>query len=279
MFYSYAYYLVLVCWAYAGTADFSIHYYTENQEGEGGGLRNAGELSFTSTPNPLQVADIFARISGMTPLLVEEEVSMPSRSVTVTDKNVDFLPYIVEVRGGGPSFLSSIPHMQPVIRSGRDQRGLVSPSLGHVIEALDENDVHLVENKDYSTITIDKDYSTITIDSHSLVNPVSKLLKKLSAKGRNVVILHDDGATSTSARRHTSDTNPNEGSDTGSDNSITPIPLTELQIASYQIGLWSAVVMVLLLLTAICSIVQMEVIPDSLLSAKFQSGRTGGKFD
>ena len=52
-------------------------------------------------------------------------------------------------------------------------------------------------------------------------------------------------------------------------------PLSEFQISQYQIVLWTAVIFFLLLLSAVCSIAQMEVIPDSLLYAKFQSGRTG----
>lgn len=41
-----------------------------------------------------------------------------------------------------------------------------------------------------------------------------------------------------------------------------------------QICLWTGVGMVLLILSSVCCIVQMEVIPDSLLYAKFQSTRT-----
>jgi hypothetical protein len=37
--------------------------------------------------------------------------------------------------------------------------------------------------------------------------------------------------------------------------------------------------LVLLLGASICTITQMEVIPDSLLYAKFQSGRTGARSD
>jgi hypothetical protein len=46
-----------------------------------------------------------------------------------------------------------------------------------------------------------------------------------------------------------------------------------------QICLWTAVGFVLLLGASVCSVAQMEVIPDSLLYAKFQSGRTGGRTD
>ena len=41
-----------------------------------------------------------------------------------------------------------------------------------------------------------------------------------------------------------------------------------------QICLWTGVGMILLILSSVCCIIQMEVLPDSLLYAKFQSART-----
>ena len=81
--------------------------------------------------------------------------------------------------------------------------------------------------------------------------------------------------------------------------SVLTAPLDERQISQYQVAkilinqllplrlnyvviqicLWTGLVLVLLLLASVCGIAQMEVVPDSLLYAKFQSGRTGGKFD
>lgn len=53
--------------------------------------------------------------------------------------------------------------------------------------------------------------------------------------------------------------------------------LSEFQISDYQICLWAGVVFVLLLGASICGLMNMDVQPDSLLYAKFQSGRTEGK--
>ena len=49
---------------------------------------------------------------------------------------------------------------------------------------------------------------------------------------------------------------------------------SEFQISQYQICLWSGFVVLLLLYAAIYGIANMEVIPDSLLFAKYQSIRT-----
>lgn len=59
----------------------------------------------------------------------------------------------------------------------------------------------------------------------------------------------------------------------------TTVPLSEFQISQYQICLWAGVIFVVLIFTAICAVVNMEVIPDNILYAKFQSGRIDGKRD
>lgn len=55
--------------------------------------------------------------------------------------------------------------------------------------------------------------------------------------------------------------------------------LDERQISQYQICLWVGVVFVLLGVFSICGIANMDIEPDSLLFAKFQSARTDGKRD
>ena len=50
-------------------------------------------------------------------------------------------------------------------------------------------------------------------------------------------------------------------------------PLTEFQIAQYQITFWTALGLVMLVATAVGMVAGMEIIPDSLLFAKFQSTR------
>lgn len=50
--------------------------------------------------------------------------------------------------------------------------------------------------------------------------------------------------------------------------------LTEFQISQYQICLWTGFFMVALVMSAVCGMCKMEVIPDSLLFAKFISART-----
>lgn len=51
----------------------------------------------------------------------------------------------------------------------------------------------------------------------------------------------------------------------------TSSELTIQQISTYQICLWTGVGLFLVLLSAICCMVNMDIRPDSLLYAKFQA--------
>jgi hypothetical protein len=73
-----------------------------------------------------------------------------------------------------------------------------------------------------------------------------------------VVLLHEDGSRGARHRAL---------ADAG--------PLDAEAIANYQIFYWSLFVFTVLLLSGVYMIVSMEVIPDSLLYAKFQSARAG----
>jgi hypothetical protein len=59
----------------------------------------------------------------------------------------------------------------------------------------------------------------------------------------------------------------------------TVTPLTEFQISQYQICMWAAIIFISVAGAAICAMINMQVIPDSLLYAKFISARTQGKND
>jgi hypothetical protein len=95
-----------------------------------------------------------------------------------------------------------------------------------------------------------------------------------------IVIFHDISSDLGVSRRLQQDLNGTE-------------PLTEFEIASYQVRTshtivlllvcdiflvqiagWVGICFLLLLLTGVCMIVTMDVVPDSLLFAKFQSSRT-----
>lgn len=142
--------------------------------------------------------------------------------------------------------------VQPVIQSSAfestDERG---PSLESVKSILNAHDINV---------------DTMQLDAKDFTR--ESLAGFLAQQKRPVILLHREQPTRehfTRAHRILAATNSTNG---------TVTALDEFQISQYQICLWVGVVMVALVSSAVCSIVQMEVIPDSLLFAKFQSTRT-----
>jgi len=227
---------------------------------------NAGDVTFTDAPHPSQVADVYTRLSGLPPLLLEDEVNMPTMlDFSSNDKQ---RPYIVEVIGG---VLPVVQGMQMVIKSSAfDYKNSENnPKLSAITDELRAHGVELTSG----------DYSSVTCDSPEKVETLKATLNGIIATGRPLVLLHHEApaahhyiekqrllAARSSASKSTRD-------------KTSVAPLTEFQISQYQICLWTGVCFLLLLLASVCGIANMEVIPDSLLYAKFQSGRTGGKYD
>jgi len=95
-----------------------------------------------------------------------------------------------------------------------------------------------------------------------------------------VIILHHETPASYHYSRRSlidskSSSSPSSSPTSSKNSTSTVTELTEFQISQYQICLWTGVILFLLMLVSICSIINMEIVPDNLLYAKFQSGRTG----
>jgi hypothetical protein len=91
-----------------------------------------------------------------------------------------------------------------------------------------------------------------------IIQDVAAAQAWISSQSAPVVLLHEDSSPGARQRALTSSG-----------------PIDSEDIASYQIFYWSLFVFSLLLLSGVYMIVSMEVIPDSLLYAKFQSTRAG----
>jgi len=125
---------------------------------------------------------------------------------------------------------------------GEQTRG---PSLDSVLKVLSEHGISA---------------KSTSMDGHDdASSAVAKWLQ--SQQGHPVVILHHESPSSYHYIQR-------------SLQSSTVPTLTEFQISQYQICLWTGVMMVALITSAICGMAKMEVIPDSLLFAKFISTRT-----
>jgi hypothetical protein len=144
-------------------------------------------------------------------------------------------PAIVEVHGG------RLPeNVKPVIKANAFTSTSHGPSLENIVSVLKENGIE-VDN---------------TIIKKS--DEVSEWLKNYDGP---VVFLHHETPSSQHYIHR--------------ELSMSSIsPLTEFQISQYQICLWAGIIFVSVAAAAVCSIIQMEVVPDSLLFAKFISART-----
>ena len=144
-------------------------------------------------------------------------------------------PAIIEVDGG------VLPdNVKPIIKGNAFKSNTNRPSLENVVNILKDHGIE-VEN------TIRKKSDEVAEWIRNYDGPVVVLHHETPSSQHYI---HRELATST----------------------ITP--LTEYQISQYQICLWAGIIFVAVAAAAVCSIIQMEVVPDSLLFAKFISSRT-----
>eukprot|EP01031_Cornospumella_fuschlensis_P027610 gene27610-33343_t len=122
------------------------------------------------------------------------------------------------------------------------------PALEEVVSVLRDNGVEGVVTKRFEASS----------------NKLGEVKDYLSSQSGPVLVLHTAQMLPSASRRL----------------QVNGVPeLDERQISQYQICLWVGVVFVLLGIFSICGIANMDVEPDSLLYAKFQSARTDGKRD
>lgn len=221
---------------------YSINYIAGDESSK---IKNDNQI-FIQSPSALHVADIYTRLSGLTPLLYEDSVSLPTRDILANKDSKQ--PILLEVYGGKLPVSSMI---QPVISSSAfDSIDVSRPQVADVVKILSEKSGITVENK---VLKLSDD------------DNVMQLLKETREQydNRPIIILHHETPSSAHyIHRNLLSSN------------TTVTALNEFQISQYQICLWSGVMFVLVALSAIGAVYNMEVIPDSLLFAKFISART-----
>ena len=200
-----------------------------------------GASTLHSSPSAMHVADIVLRLSGRAPILREEIIqNMPSADVfSSQDSSSDKTLRVVEIMGGSlPSYVT--PVMSSTTSSSSASKTVTGPKSQEIEEVLKQHG-HKVE--------------IVRVDGGDQMS-VDKVIKAGNAP---VVIVH-----STASRI------------LGSSSDVVA-PLTEFQISEYQICLWTGVVLVLLVFSAVMSIANMETNPDSILLARFTSTRVTDK--
>jgi len=223
--------LVLAIIAYAKLSDafYSLNFFSGKAKFE---VVNTGTF-FRDAPSALHVADIYARISGLAPILREDHIALPAANILTSDSQK---PFLLEVHGG------RLPlSVKPIISASAFTDNKHSPKLEQVTAALATHGIQVQSR---------------IVDASEDIEAI------IESFDQPVIILHHE-VPSSQHYIHRSLTQSKVR------------PLTEFEISDYQICLWTGVVMVLLVLSSVCAIINMEVIPDSLLVAKFLAQRTG----
>ena len=198
------------------------------------------------------VADIYARVSGLPPLLREDHLDLPSVDVVKSSGRV----------------------VQPVLL------GVCSTAVSG--DMLPSTAVPLISSQSRQVASV-RDVRAalkaqgITAKAYEIQSDNSIAVQKWidSKRGKqSAVVVH--GCSSADEARRRLDGGDGDGAaavNSSSSSSSSSGPSIE-QIQAFQVTLWTTVIFISILIAAISAMVNMEVVPDSLLFAKFQSART-----
>ena len=233
--------LVVLAATLASAASSSVHYLpAQNEEAS---IVNAGVLRDVEL-SAEQVADLYARVSGLPPLVREDALDLPARDVLAMETRV-VQPVLLGVCGATEAMPEGALALVSTPGSG-------VASLKDVKKALR---AHGIGTKMYE------------IESDNKV----EVQKWVNSKRGDKAALVVHGCSGTSTRRRLADDDATANDDTSSSTAAGP---TTVQIEEFQVSLWTTVLFVSILLAAISAMVNMDVVPDSLLFAKFQATRT-----
>lgn len=239
--------LLVACLCASSARAVSVGYYNSRDVNTKDVIVNSG-LRLAESPNAEHVADLYARLCGLPPILNEGNVNLPHLNMFA--KKSSEMPLLVQFAGSELP-LGAISVVQ------------ASSSGAKTTDLQSVKDVLLANGIDVSTSVLQGSASEVRAWLSEQSAPVVMLYNEETSVGRRTqrVLEGDDGNK--------------DGDDGDDDGASTVTPLTEFQISEYQICLWVAVMFALLILSSVCMVVNMEVVPDSLLYAKFQSSRTG----
>ena len=239
---------LFVC-AVASHAATTTVYYAASSKSESrvvnAGMHISGALSAD------RIGDVYARVSGLPPLLREEEINPPSLDI-LSDYEEKERPVLLGVCG-----------LEEPLHKEHSMTSLLSSSVSHGVPSVTEVKKGLKANG--------LDAMVYEIESNDRVE-VEKWIKTKTAKGKKaaVVVQASSCAKTHNGRRKLEDSDSDDGSSSSSDKKGPTI----VQIEEFQVSLWTTFLLIGALFAAISSLTNMEVKLDSLLTAKFQSSRT-----
>lgn len=232
--------LVLLASATLTSAFFSLKYYISGEDAQ-----ISHTMTFTRAPSAKEVALLVHNLCGAKDIgetIAIEKDTLPR--MTATGRK---MPLLVDLHGG----MLPARMITEVVQSNNFVDGSRGPSIMEVVDILHEKDV---------------DMSARVFDgSEGKTEVLVDMLNALPA-GQPVIILHHENPAEYhfQTRRRLDN----------ADNSSYVEPPTGEQIADFNIVLWTAVGLIFIVYAAVAGVANMEVIPDSILYAKFTSGRS-----
>ena len=220
---------------------FSVKYYF-------GGAEEAQiantNMIFARPPSAMEVADLCARLSGVES---KSNVAVDVSALPRLEAKGRAKPLIYELKGG----LLPASLVTEVVSGSAFEQKARGPNSLDVVDEL-------------QTFDISADVRKFNGDGENIKHFIEVL--EATPAGQPVIILHHETPADYHYRvSRRLDSNPS--------NITGPNPVIEAAIGDYNIILWTSVILIFSAYFAIMAITNMEVIPDSLLYAKFTSGR------
>jgi hypothetical protein len=206
-------------------------------------------LIFAKPPSAAEVADLVVRLSG---LESQSKVAVDADTLPRLEAKDRLQPLIYEVKGG----LLPASLVTEVVSGSAFEQKARGPNSLDVVDEL-QSLGRAFEVRKFNG------------EGENIKDFVEAL--KATPAGQPVIILHQE----TPADYHYRTSRRLSSS---SSNSTGPNPAIEAAIGDYNIVLWTSVILIFSAYFSVMAITNMEVIPDSLLFAKFTSGR-GKKSD
>ena len=236
--------LILLASLAVASSFYSIKYYIGGEDAK---ISNLG-LIFTKAPSALEVAHLVTRLCGKE---IGSEIAIDESTLPMMEAANRKLPVLVDLHGG----MLPAQMITEVISSNNFVDGSRGPHGAEVAEILYSKDIDVTMR--------------IFDGSDGKTGELVKLLQDLP-EGSPAIILHHETPAEYHFETHRRLTNAG--------NSSYVEPPSSADIGNFNIVLWTAVGLVAIVYASVTAISNMEIIPDSILYAKFASGR-GKKSD
>ncbi len=220
-------------------AFFSIKYYIGGEDAQ-----ISHGMTFTRAPSAKEVALLVRNLCGAKD--IDEKIAVDKEDLPRMQAMGREMPILVDLHGG----MLPARMITEVVQSNNFEDGSRGPSIMEVVDILHEKELDMT--------------ARMFDGSEGKTEELVKMLEALPAGQPAIILHHENPAEYHFQTRRRLD---------NADNSSYVEPPTGDEIAEFNIILWTAVALIFTVYAAVAAISNMEIIPDSILYAKFTSGR------